>query len=165
MNKRGAEMVLQRRDPINDLHRVEEMMNRLLRVDGIGDGIESWAIPVDVVREGDDIVVHASLAGVNREDIQVLIEDDVLTIKAESTGQHESRQADYLLRERRSGSFYRAVRLPDTVNTEQAQSTYDNGVLSIRFPKQESKKARRLRVDVGGGKSNGATGQPARPHE
>lgn len=147
-------MVLQRRAPLNDLHRMEDMLNRLWRSGEIGDGIENWAVPVDVVREGDDIVVHASLPGVNRNDIQVLIEDDVLTIKGETTAEHESRQGDYLLRERKSGSFYRALRLPDTVNTEQAQSTYENGVLSIRFPKQESKKARRLQINVEG-KSNG----------
>jgi HSP20 family protein len=50
------------------------------------------------------------------------------------------------MRERRSGSFYRALRLPDTVDSDKAQSHYENGVLSITFPKMESKKARRLQI-------------------
>jgi HSP20 family protein len=116
------------------------------------DGLESWAIPMDVVHEGDNVVVRASLPGVSPEDIDVTIEEGVLTIKAHTKEEHESHEGGYLMRERRSGSFYRALRLPESVDSEKAEPHYENGVLTISFPKLEEKKARRLPITVGGQK-------------
>jgi len=113
------------------------------------DGVESWAIPLDVVREGDKYTVHASLPGVKTEDIQVLIEEGVLTIKGHTQTEHESTGANYLMRERRTGSFYRALRLPDALDTDNAETYYENGALSIAFPKVDAKKAKQLTINVG----------------
>ena len=62
----------------------------------------------------------------------------------------ESKEDDYLLRERRTGSFYRAVRLPDSLDENKAKSEFKNGVLTVTFPRQESKKARKLNVLTSG---------------
>jgi HSP20 family protein len=113
--------------------------------------VESWAIPLDVVQQGDNIVVKATVPGVNPEDIDVSIENDVLTIRGQTKEEREHQEGNYLMRERRSGSFYRALRLPDTVDSDQAQPHYEHGVLSITFPKMESKKARRLQITRGQG--------------
>jgi HSP20 family protein len=113
------------------------------------ESIETWSVPIDVVREGEQILVKASLPGLSPDDIQVSIEDDVLTIKGETKMERETKEGDYLLRERRSGSFYRAIRLPDTVDTENAMSSYENGVLTVEFPRLESKRARKLDINVG----------------
>ena len=102
-----------------------------------------------MVQEGDNIVVKASLPGVNPEDIDVSIENDVLMIKGHSREEREHREGDYLMRERHTGSFHRALRLPDTVDVDQAQPHYQNGVLSITFPRIESKKAKRLKITEG----------------
>jgi HSP20 family protein len=146
-------MVMQRWEPFNELRRMEETMNRLWRgFTGIGeerDGMESWALPLDVVQEGDRIVVHASVPGVRPDDIDVTFEEGVLTIKGRTQAEHEERQGQYLLRERRTGSFYRAIRLPETVDADKAESNYHNGVLTIAFPKQEAKKAKHLKVNAG----------------
>jgi HSP20 family protein len=75
-----------------------------------------------VVQQGDNIIVKASVPGVNPEDIDVSIENDVLTIKGQTKEEREHQEGNYLMRERRSGSFYRALRLPDTVDSDQAQS-------------------------------------------
>jgi HSP20 family protein len=109
------------------------------------------AIPLDVVQEGDNIVVKASVPGVNPEDIDVSIENDVLTIKGQTKEEREHQGGNYLMREQRSGSFYRALRLPDTVDSDQAQPHYEHGVLSITFPRMESKKAKRLQITRGQG--------------
>lgn len=148
-------MVLQRWSPFGDFRRMEERMNRLWRgyavgTYGDGAGPESWGIPLDVVQEGDDYVVRASLPGVDPEDIHVTLEEDVLTIKAETKAEREHRDGDYLRRERRTGTFRRALRLPDTVDAEKAQPVYENGVLAITFPKAEGKKPRELKVQTGG---------------
>ena len=145
-------MVLRRWDPVGDLRRMEENMNRLWRTVGVrdivGEGAESWVVPLDVVQEAEDIVVRASLPGVRPEDVQVTIEDDVLTIKGESVVEQETKEGSYLMRERRAGSFHRSLRLPDTVDTAKADSGYRHGVLTISFPKQEAKKAKRLEVKI-----------------
>jgi len=87
--------------------------------------------------------------GVKPEDIEVTIEDGILSIKGETTEEHEVKEGEYLMRERRSGSFHRSVRLPDTVDADKAETGYANGVLTIKLPKVEAKKAKRLEVTVG----------------
>jgi HSP20 family protein len=127
---------------------MEENMNRLWRGFPGEGGSEAWAVPLDVVEEGDNIVVHASVPGVDPDDINVTVENNVLTIRAETKDEKETKEGDYLMRERRYGSFYRSLRLPDTVDTDRAQTTCENGVLSLSFPKMESKKAKQLKVNV-----------------
>ena len=145
-------MVLQRWDPMVEMRSMEDAINRMWR--GLGqrpteaNGGEHWHIPLDVVEEGDDLVVHASLPGVEPDAIEVNVEDGVLTIDGKTGAENETRKGGYLLRERRSGSYHRALRLPDTVDEEQAESSYDKGVLTVRFAKQEAKKAKRLEIKV-----------------
>ena len=145
-------MVLQRWDPFVEMRSMEDAINRMWR--GLGhrpaeaNGGEHWHIPLDVVEEGDDIVVHASLPGVEPDAIEVNVEDGVLTIDAKTAAENETRKGGYLLRERRSGAYHRGLRLPDTVDEAQAESSYDRGVLTVRFAKQEAKKARRLEIKV-----------------
>ena len=91
------------------------------------------------------------MPGVKPEDIDVSIENDVLTIKAHTKEEREHQEGNYLMQERRSGSFYRALRLPDTVDSDNAQPHYEHGVLSITFPKMESKRAKRLQISSGQG--------------
>ena len=103
-----------------------------------------WDIAMDVVQDGDDLIVHASLPGVDPDEIQVTLEDGLLTIEGETGSATEEQKGDYLLRERRFGRFHRALRLPNSVDAEKAQPSYANGVLTITVPKQEAKKARKI---------------------
>ena len=144
-------MVIDRWDPFKDLRRMEETMNRIWR--GISPGLdasgtESWGIPLDVVEEGDSLVVHASLPGVKPGEIEVSIDNDVLTIKAKSHVEQERKEGGYLMRERRSGSFFRSLRLPDTVDPDKAKTVYEHGVLTISFPKHLAKRTKQLTVEV-----------------
>ena len=145
-------MVLERLDPFRELRRMDDRMNRLWRSVGFADGdeIESWSVPLDVVHEADNVIVHASVPGVKPEDIRVGTEEGVLTISAETKTEHKVRRGTYLMRERRVGTFHRTLRLPDSVDAEKATSRYENGVLTITFPKVEAKKSRRIEVLVGG---------------
>lgn len=145
-------MVLQRWAPMSELRRMDDMMNRLWRGHSGSSGAESapeeWAVPIDVRQDGDSITVDASMPGIDTENISATVDDGVLTIKGETCTETEQKDERYYLRERRSGAFHRSVRLPETVDTDKAESTYQNGVLSISFPKQESKKARSLPITV-----------------
>jgi HSP20 family protein len=140
-------MVLTRWDPFRDMRRLDETFNRARRttVEGAAE-TRRWAVPLDVVAEDDKILVKATLPGIKAEDIDVTVEDDLLTIKAETKEDHEERGDKYLLRERRAGNFYRALRLPDTVDAEKVETAYADGVLTITFLKTEAKKAKRLEV-------------------
>ena len=108
-----------------------------------------WAVPLDVIQEGDSVVVQATLPGVKPADIKVTIEDGVLSISGESKLDREEQNGNYLIRERRSGKFRRVLRLPDSVDAEAAETTYENGVLTVTLPKVEAKKAKRLEVKAG----------------
>lgn len=131
---------------------MDDMMNRLWRGHSGSSGAEAapeeWAVPIDVRQDGDSITVDASMPGIDAENISATVDDGVLTIKGETCTETEQKDERYYLRERRAGAFHRSVRLPETVDTDKAESTYQNGVLSISFPKQESKKARSLPITV-----------------
>lgn len=148
-------MVLQRRTLFSELRQMQENMDRMWRRFGpaAGDsanpaGIEAWAAPLDVAADGDNFVIRASLPGVAPENIQVTIEDNVLTIRGETASQFESGEGAYLMRERRAGAFRRSLRLPDTVAQDQAQPRYEHGVLTITLPKAEAKRTKQFPVEV-----------------
>ena len=144
-------MVLQRLHPVAEFRRMDNVMNRFWRnYSGprASARTTAWAVPIDVRQEGDSITVDASLPGVDPSRISATVEDGVLTIKGQTAEETERKEERYYLRERRSGAFQRSVRLSDTVDTEGAETTCENGVLSITFPKQESKKAKDLPITV-----------------
>ena len=151
-------MVLQRWYPFLELRRFH---NRLYRpwlgsnpagtTANYGADGREWSIPLDIVQEEDKYVLRASLPGIAPENIEVSIDHGVLTIKGRTEAEAEDQQEDgsYMVRERRSGSFSRSLRLPESVDADQAKPNFDNGVLTITLPKVESKKAKHLTVTVG----------------
>ncbi|MFA5629596.1 MAG: Hsp20/alpha crystallin family protein [Dehalococcoidales bacterium] len=143
-------MALQRWNPYRELKQAEDMMNRLWRIGGLPayrEEAEDWNILIDVFKKDDDIVVSAAVPGIKPEEIDVAIEDNVLTIRAERKPEADS-EVEYLVKERPFGSFFRALRLPDTVDTEKVVSSYCNGVLTIVMPKAEEKKKKQIQVKV-----------------
>lgn len=145
-------MVMQRWDPFRDLRQMDETMSRLWRgFGGVQTGTEDWNISLDVVQRTDETVVKASIPGVKSEGIDLSIEDNVLTLRAERRPDYEDDQSVYLIQERPTGSFYRALRLPESVDAGKIQSTYENGVLTITLPKAEEKKKKQIKIQIGGG--------------
>ena len=145
-------MTLQKWDPSRDFRHIDNVRNRFWRTYGPRVHVpqtDSWAIPLDVVQDDNNVVITASMPGFNADDIHVTIEDGVLTIAAETASETEDSSNGYLLRERRVGKFHRAIRLPDTVDAEKAESAYNEGVLTITLGKVETKKAKKLEVKVG----------------
>ena len=153
---------MQRWDPFLELRRIhnriyrprlalQPVVNTAIHAPITGADRREWSIPLDIVQEEDKYVVRASLPGVAPENIEVEVERGVLTIKGRTEAEAEDQRKDggYMVRERRSGSFIRSLRLPDTVDADQAKPNFDNGVLTITLPKLESKKAKHLTVTVG----------------
>lgn len=142
-------MVMQRRDPIGDLRQMEDTMNRFWRMNPrFREVTEDWHILLDVFQKKDDIVVKASIPGVKPDGIRVTVEDNVLTLRAERKPETEGSDMTCLIQERPTGSFYRALRLPDTVDTSKMDSEYENGVLTITLPKAEEKKKKQIEIKV-----------------
>lgn len=125
--------------PFDDIEQLFERMNRQFGgMGGFSPG-EGWhAIDVDVADYDDEYVVVADLPGFDREDIDLRVDEDALTIRAER--HHEvdegSEAGAYLRRERRSESLSRTVTLPEAVREDDAGATYRNGVLTVTLPKQ-----------------------------
>jgi len=145
-------MVMQRWDPFRDLRQMDETMNRLWRgYGGVPASTEDWNISMDVIQRPDEIVVKASMPGVKPEAVDLAIEDNILTLRADRKPDFEDEKSVYLVQERPTGSFYRALRLPETVDANKVQSTYENGVLTIVLPKAEEKKKKQIKIQIGSG--------------
>ena len=145
-------MLLQSWDPLFDFRRRHYIADRTRHgfpqtVDAVGP--KRWSIALDAIEEDEKLVVRASLPGVDPDEIKVTIEDGVLSIDGETKVDDEAKVGNYLIRERRAGSFHRTVRLPDSVDVDQAETNYDEGVLTVAFPKTESKRAKQLTVISG----------------
>jgi len=108
---------------------------------------------VDVYQDKDNVYVQTPLAGVNPEDVDVSIENDVLTVKGESKKESEVDEKNYYRKEIRQGSFYRSVALPAHVIGEKAQAESHEGMLKIVVPKAPEAKTKTIKVKVKGKKS------------
>jgi HSP20 family protein len=103
------------------------------------------AVPVDLLRDGDRYVLTADLPGVDPGSIDIDLDGHVLTIRAERTAaRHEG--AQWIARERRTGSYMRQFTLGDGVDTERISATYDHGVLSLMIPLSEKARPRKIEV-------------------
>ena len=99
-----------------------------------------------MVEHDEDVVVSASLPGFKPEDVEVTVEKGLLSIKAERATEDEKHDGSYLIRERRAGAFRRVLRLPDTVDSDNAETNYADGVLTVTFPRLEAAKPKRLEI-------------------
>jgi len=108
----------------------------------------NWGLALDVVENEDNFVVKASVPGIDPEELEITLTDNVLTIKGERKEEREVDEDRYHLRERRFGSFCRSFMLPVKVNEEGIEATCENGVLTVEVPKAEEIKPRHIEVNV-----------------
>ncbi len=104
------------------------------------------SLAVDVAEKDGIYEVKASVPGIQPEDIEVTLNDNVLTIKGEMKVEKEHDQGNYHLRERRFGSFTRRIALPSNIDVEKIEATNENGVLTLTLPKAEAAKPKRIEV-------------------
>jgi HSP20 family protein len=112
----------------------------------------TWMPPVDIFQTGEhELVLKAELPDMKREDIDITVENFVLTIKGEkkfSAGNEDVKEEHYHHVERRYGTFSRSFSLPQTVDAAKVAAEYKNGVLTVRLPLREEAKPRQIKVDV-----------------
>ena len=137
-------------DPFRDVMALREEVNRLFgRTLGEGAGAAVWTPAVDVFDTKDSIVLKAELPGMKPEDIDIEIDDNVLTIKGERRFKEQVEEGRYYRLERSYGHFSRSLTLPQGVRGEQVQAQFDQGVLEVRVPKAEEVKPRKVAVTAG----------------
>lgn len=103
-------------------------------------------VHLDVYEEGNNLVVKASVPAVKPEELNVQIENDILTISGETKRDEEHKEQDYYLRERRYGRFSRSLELPRAVNAEQADAVFANGVLTLTLPKADEARGKLIKI-------------------
>lgn len=140
----------------NPWRELDQLSNRLSRVFSdefpvpAADG--DWLPAVNVEETQEELVLTAELPGLKREDIEIELENNVLTIRGERQEERtEGEERRYHLWERRYGSFQRSFTLPRTVDGKQISAAYDDGLLRVRMPK--APEARGRRIEIGGGNS------------
>jgi len=138
----------------NTLHAVnravEELFGELARPVSASKGQEgtrSWQPLVDIVETEQAYEVRAELPGIAREDVQLSIDDNVLTLSGERKLEKDANQESYRRRERAYGTFSRAFTLPAQVNAEGIQASFKDGVLTITVPKAEQAKPRTISIN------------------
>ena len=105
-----------------------------------------FEIGVDVIQNANNYTIKASLPGFNIENIEVTVDDGVLRIVAKQESDDTQEDGRYLVRERRSGKFYRAIRIPEGIDVDAAKTAYENGVLKIELPKSSAGNPKRLSI-------------------
>ncbi len=103
-------------------------------------------LAIDMFETKDEVVVKAALPGVKPEQVEVTITGNTLTISGESNEENEVKEQDYIRKERRYGSFTRSVTLPNGLEADKADATFENGVLTIKVPKSEEVKPKSIKI-------------------
>ena len=115
----------------------------------VEDGSASMLIPVVDISERDtEFQIKVELPGVNKNDVRITVQNDVLTIRGEKKKEAEKKGENFHRVERASGSFQRSFTMPVSVRSDKIEATYDNGVLSITLPKAEEAKPEEIEVKV-----------------
>lgn len=136
--------MLMRFDPFRELDRL---------TDATFDRSRSSAIPLDAYRQGDRFVVAVDLPGVDPSSIDVTVEKNVLTLRAERSWPRQNDQ-EWAVAERRQGTFTRQLFLGDTLDTDSIAARYEHGVLTLEIPVAERAKPRKVDISVGQGGSH-----------
>jgi HSP20 family protein len=150
-------MTIVRWEPFRDLMGLQDRMNRLFDESfrGIQRGNEddwslggSWAPLVDIYEHEGNIVLKAELPGLQPKDVDVRVENNVLTLRGQRLFNDEIKREQYHRVERAYGSFSRSFTLPSVVDTEKIRAEFKDGVLRLTLPKREEAKPKQIAIDI-----------------
>jgi HSP20 family protein len=146
-------MAITRWDPFRDLGILQERMNRVFEDAAVRgwkneepSATTSWSPAVDIYETDSEIMVQAELPGVDRKDIALQLENNVLTLKGDRRFEKETNQENYHRIERSYGGFSRAFTIPTIVDEDKIRADYRDGILKIALPKKEQVKAKQIKI-------------------
>jgi HSP20 family protein len=147
-------MAITRFDPFRDLAVLQDRMNRMFNDTWSGRQEDhllnrgTWVPPVDIYEAEGELVLKAELPDMTRDDIDITVENGMLTIRGERKLDNDIKQENFHRVERAYGSFVRTFSLPPTVDGGRIGAEYKNGVLTVKLPTREEAKPRRIDVQV-----------------
>ena len=124
----------------------EEMVERFFGDLQPGSSLTAFAPPIDIVDRGNEIVVRADLPGMEQKDIQIELQDGVLTVRGERKEERQQEADNYRWSERWGGSFMRSITLPAGVDAAKIQAQFKNGVLEVHMPKKQESAPKKIEV-------------------
>ena len=145
-------MAVVRWDPFRDLNLLQDRMNRLFDDAGRGwradepAATTTWSPAVDIFETEGEIVVKAELPGMERKDITLHLENNVLSLRGERKFEKETKDENYHRIERSYGAFSRSFSIPATVDEEKIRAEYKDGVLNIVLPKKEQARPKQIKI-------------------
>ena len=146
-------MAITRWDPFRDLSILQERMNRVFEDAAVRgwkndepSATTSWSPAVDIYETDSEIMVQAELPGVDRKDIALQLENNVLTLKGDRRFEKETNQENYHRIERSYGGFSRAFTIPTIVDEDKIRADYKDGILKIALPKKDQVKAKQIKI-------------------
>lgn len=150
-------MAIQHRDPLSDLLRIQQRVNRLFEEavarSGEGRAAETvghsgWKPAVDVFERNGGYVLRADLPGMSADDVEIEVEDDTLVLRGDRRSDESVAPEAYLRVERPQGRFALQIALPPSIDREGIEARHRDGVLEVTLPKQRDRESTRLKVDV-----------------
>jgi HSP20 family protein len=143
--------------PFRSVSTLQEQVNRLFEGTSSASGdpanLTAWAPSVDVYETENELVIKADLPAVSEKDIDLRVENNMLTIRGERKFEQNVKEENYLRVERSYGSFSRSFSLPNTVDTQAIKAEYTDGVLSVTLPKRAESKPKQVKINVTNGKN------------
>ena len=152
-------MALVRWDPVREMDGLQTDMNRLFDAffqrrggtNSAGNGVQRWIPAMDLIEAEREYVLRADLPGLDKDDVEIEVKDDVLTISGERSFEHDNRGEGFHRVERSFGRFVRSLDLPSGTDPGKVSANFENGVLEVRIPKPEE--SRPTKVQIGGGEN------------
>jgi len=143
---------LARWEPFRGATSLQDHVNRLFNDDferrGEESSLTAWAPAVDIYETEHELVVKADLPEIDPKDLDIRVENNILTIRGERKFEKKVNEDNYLRVERAYGSFVRSFTLANTVNSDAIKADYQNGVLTLNIPKREEAKPKQIKVNV-----------------
>jgi HSP20 family protein len=139
-------------EPFRGVTTLQDQINRLFNDaferTGEQSNLSAWVPAVDIYETEHELVVKADLPDVDPKDLDIRVENNILTIRGERKFEKKVNEENYLRVERTYGSFARSFTLANTVNTDAIKADYQNGVLALTIPKREEAKPKQVKVNV-----------------
>lgn len=155
-------MALRRWDPFRELESLRREMDRIFdevfgrfsssgresELEPIEEFGRAWTPACDIYETDKEVVVKANLPGVSKDNVEVVVTEDAVTIKGEAKEESEVKEKNYYRKELSYGAFQRVIPLPVPVKSDEAKATFKDGILEIRAPKQEvSPKGKKINIE------------------
>ncbi len=153
-------MIISRWDPFRELATLQNRVNSIFQDYTRGQeelNTSSFVPAVDVYEDEHKVTLKLEVPGVNQDDVDIRVENNVLTIGGERRFEKEEKEENFHRIERRYGSFSRSFTLPNTIDTENIKANYDQGVLKIELGKRAEAKPKQIKVNIGSNKAIGKT--------